>query len=148
MSREPLSSLSPLGRTVEMDQRIRDVPAGQAPKSLHPHRQITFLHIQEMVHNHQAITFRAGHGIPSFCDWPSAAARAHYVVSRIRNDDARRNCVLLRRRNGALVLNQRDDLRVQVEMPSNLVVLYRISLDTVGMTKRYSVRRRQRWSVM
>lgn len=87
--REPSGSLSLLGRTVKMDQWVHDVAAGQAPKSLHPHWEITFLHIQQMVHNHQALAFHACHGIPSFCDWPSTADRAHYVVSRIRNDDAR-----------------------------------------------------------
>lgn len=70
----------------------------------------------------------------------STADRAQYVVSPLRNDDARVNCVLLRRRKGSLVLNQRHDPCVQFEMPSGLVVLHRISLDTGGVTKQYSVR--------
>lgn len=44
--REPPGSLSLLCRTVKMDQWVHDIAAGQAPKGLHPHRQITFLHIQ------------------------------------------------------------------------------------------------------
>ena len=78
----------------------------------------------------------------------SADVRAQYVVRRIRNDDARMNGVLLWRGKGALVLNPRYDPRVQFEMSSSLVVLHRISLDTAGVTKRYSVGRRQRWSVV
>lgn len=40
----------------------------------------------------------------------SADDRALYAVTLIRNDDARMNCVLLRRRKGLLVLNQRHNL--------------------------------------
>lgn len=56
--------------------------------------------------------------------------------------------VLLWRRNGALALNQRDDFRVSFELLSGFMVLHRISLDTVGVTKRYNVRGRRGWSVM
>jgi hypothetical protein len=70
----------------------------------------------------------------------SADDLAQYVMSPLRNDDARLNCVWLCRRKGSLVLNQRHDLCVQFELPSGLVALPRISLDTVGVTKEYSVR--------
>ena len=56
--------------------------------------------------------------------------------------------MLLWRRNGALALNQRDDFRVSFELLSGFMVLHRISLDTVGVTKRYNVRGRRGWSVM
>ena len=67
----------------------------------------------------------------------SADDLAQYVVSFLRNDDARMNCVWLCRLNGSLVLNQRHNPCVQFEMFSGLVVLPRIFLDTVGVTKRY-----------
>ena len=44
--REPSGSLSLLGCSVKMDQWVHNVAASQATKSLHPHRQKTFLHIQ------------------------------------------------------------------------------------------------------
>lgn len=44
--RELSGSLSLLGCAVKMDQWVYNITAGQAPEGLHPHRQITFLHIQ------------------------------------------------------------------------------------------------------
>ena len=67
----------------------------------------------------------------------SADDLAQYVVSPLRNDDARMNCVWLCRRNDSLVLNQRHNPCVQSEMPSGLVAPSRIFLDTAGVTKRY-----------